>query len=65
MRLHPFLVEMLDVIVNGDSDFQMYNDGWSPEDKRNALAHVKAIESLILCMSSTLFSAPFLPKIGQ
>ena len=27
------------------SEFQMYNDGWTPEDKRNALAHLKAIES--------------------
>ena len=44
-RSHPFLVEMLEVIVNGNSEFQMYNDGWSPDDKRNALAHLKAIES--------------------
>lgn len=44
-RSHPFLVEMLEVIVNGDSEFQMYNDGWTPEDKRNALAHLKEIES--------------------
>ena len=34
-----------EVIVNGNSEFQMYNDGWSPNDKRNALAHLKAIES--------------------
>lgn len=44
-RSHPFLVEMLEVIVNGNSEFQMYNDGWSPDDKRNALAHLKVIES--------------------
>ena len=44
-RSHPFLVEMLEVIVNGNSEFQMYNDAWSPDDKRNALAHLKAIES--------------------
>ena len=44
-RSHPFLVEMFEVIVNGNSEFQMYNDGWSPDDKRNALAHLKAIES--------------------
>ena len=23
----------------------MYNDGWNPEDKRNALAHLKVFES--------------------
>ena len=40
-RSHPFLVEMLEVIVNGNIEVQMYNDGWSPDDKRNALAHLK------------------------
>ena len=42
---HPFLVEMLEIIINGSSEFQMYNDGWTPEDKLNVLAHLKAIES--------------------
>ena len=41
---HHFLVEMLEIIINGNREFQMYNDGWTPEDKRNALAHLKAIE---------------------
>ena len=35
---------MLEIIINGNSEFQMYNDGWTPEDKRNVLAHLKAIE---------------------
>ena len=46
-RSHPFLVEMLEVIVNGNSEFQMY-DGWSPDDKRNALAHLKSLLSLYM-----------------
>jgi len=43
---HPFLVKMCEVILYGDSDFPLYNDGsWTPEDKRNALAHMKALET--------------------
>ena len=44
-RSHHFLVSMLEIILRGGSEFEMYDDGWSPEDKRNALAHLKAIES--------------------
>ena len=29
----------------GDPDFPCYNDNWSPEDKKNALAYLKALES--------------------
>jgi len=36
---------MCEVIIYGDADYEIYNDGWSPEDKRNALAHLKALES--------------------
>ena len=32
-------------MLYGDSDFLQYSDGWSPEDKKNALAHMKALES--------------------
>ena len=42
---HPFLVQLCEVIIYGNSEFDAYNDGWSPEDKRNALAHLKALES--------------------
>ena len=28
-----------------EGEFDAYNDGWSPEDKRNALAYLKALES--------------------
>lgn len=42
---HPFLIKMCEVIIYGDADYEIYNDGWRPEDKRNALAHLKALES--------------------
>ena len=42
---HPFLVKMCEVILNGDSDYPLYNDKWSPEDKKNVLAYLKTLES--------------------
>ena len=43
---HPFLIEMCEVILYGNSEFhEYYNDGWIAEDKRNALAHMKMLES--------------------
>ena len=43
---HPFLIKLCEVILYGDSDFPLYSDGhWSPEDKRNALAYMRGIES--------------------
>ena len=30
---HPFLVKMFEVKLNGSSDFPLFNDGWSTEDK--------------------------------
>lgn len=42
---HPFLIKMCKVIIYGDAVYEIYNDGWSPENKRNALAHLKALES--------------------
>ena len=43
---------MCEVIIYGNSEFDAYNDGWSPEDKRNcALAYLKALESFeFLCV---------------
>jgi hypothetical protein len=35
---------MLEVIIHGDSEFELYNVNWSPEDRRNALAYLKAVE---------------------
>ena len=41
----PFLLKMCEVIIYGDSEYEKYNEGWSAEDKRNALAHLKALKS--------------------
>ena len=40
---HPFLVLLCEVILFGHTDFPLYNDGWSVEDKRNAQAHLNAL----------------------
>ena len=42
---HPFLVKMCEVILYGDTQLQLYNDGWPAEDKKNALAYLKILES--------------------
>ncbi|SMN12515.1 hypothetical protein SPBRAN_1297 [uncultured Candidatus Thioglobus sp.] len=42
---HPFLIKMCEVILYGDNTFPMFNSGWTAEDKKNALAHMKALES--------------------
>lgn len=44
---HPFLLEMCEVIVYGTNnpELDMYNNGWSADDKKNALAHIKVLES--------------------
>ena len=40
------------IIIYGGNDFPQYNDGWTAEDKKNALAHLKCVESFefIYCM---------------
>ena len=42
---HPFLAHMCEVILYGDDNFETYNDGWIADDKRNALAYLKILES--------------------
>ena len=42
---HPFCIEMCEIILYGNSEFQEYNDSWTAKDKRNALAHMKMLES--------------------
>ena len=44
-QYHPFLIELCEVVIYGNSEFCKFNDGWSAEDKKNALAHLKALES--------------------
>ena len=42
---HPVLVSMCEVIVYGNSEYELYNQGWSVEDKRNAQAHLNSLLS--------------------
>ena len=42
---HPYLVHMCEVIIYGDDGFELFNDNWQAEDKRNAKAHLKSLES--------------------
>ena len=42
---HPVLVSMCEVIINGNSEYELYNEGWSVEDKRNTQAHLNALLS--------------------
>ncbi len=44
-QYHPFLIEMCEVIIYGNSEFESYNDGWNAGEKKNSLAHLKALES--------------------
>ncbi len=36
---------MCEVIIYGDDGFELFNDNWQAEDKRNAMAHLKSLES--------------------
>ena len=51
---HPFLVKMFEVILYGSSDFPLFNDGWSSEDKQIALAYMKKLESFEFVYSRSL-----------
>ncbi len=61
-QYHPFLIELCEVILYGNSEFHNYNDGWSAEDKRNTLAHMKALESFefIYCLVTLSRSLSYL-----
>ncbi len=61
---HPFLIKIYEVILYEDDDFSLYYDGsWTPEDQRNALAHLKGIESFEFLYSLiTLYHSLFYLK---
>ena len=47
---------MCEVIMYGNSEFESFNDSWNAKDKKNYLAHLKALESFELVYSLvTLF----------
>lgn len=45
MQCHPFLTELCEVMIYGSTDYPLFSDGFSAEDKKNALAHLKSLES--------------------
>ena len=45
MHCHPFLVEMCEVMIYGSEHYPVFRDGFSADDKKNALAHLKSLES--------------------
>ena len=63
---HPFLIKLCEVILHRYYDFPLYNDGsWSPEDKKNALAYMKALESFefIYCIITLQRSFSYLKML--
>ena len=57
------------VILYGDHDLPQYNDNWSAEDKRNALAYLKMLEcfefiySLVTLSHSLLYLKEAIVKL--
>ena len=52
-------ITQLQVILYGSSEYEMYNDNWKPDDKKNALAHLKALESIeyVYALPSPLYNS--------
>lgn len=57
---HPFLVKMCEVMLYGDPDIPQFNDNWSAEDKKNALAYLKLLESFEFIYSLVTISRSLL-----
>ena len=57
---HSFLVKICEVILYGSSDFPLFNDGWSSEDKQNALVYMKKLESFEFVYSMETLSRSLL-----
>ena len=51
MQCHPFIVEMCGVMLFGSEFYPMFSDGFSAEDKKNALAHLKSLETFLYIYS--------------
>lgn len=63
-QAHPFMVKLCEIIIYGGGNFPQYSDGWTAEDKKNALAHMKCLESFefIYCMTTISRSLIYLKK---
>ena len=44
----PFLIEMCEAVVYRNSCLELFSDNWPADDKKNALAHMKSLESFEL-----------------
>jgi len=46
-QCHPFLIQLFEAIVYGNiaEEFEEYREGWTAEDKKDALAYLKTVES--------------------
>ena len=42
---HPFLLHMSEVIIFGDDNYELFNDNWPADDKKNAMAYLKVLET--------------------
>ena len=63
-QAHPFLIKMCEIILYGSGDFPQYKDGWTADDKKNALAHLKSLESFefTYCMITIFRSLMYLKE---
>ena len=48
---HPYLIQTCEFIVYGCAKIPQYNDNWDASDKKNALAHLKSLESFEFIVS--------------
>ena len=63
---HPFLLHMCEVIIYGDDNFELFNDNWAADDKRNAMAYLKILESFefIFCLVALQCSLYYLKEVA-
>ena len=63
-QAHPIMVQMCEIITYGVGNFPQYKDGWTAEDKRNALAHMKCLVSFEFkyCMTTISRSLMYLKE---
>ena len=63
---HPFLLHMCEVIIYGDDNFELFNDNWTADDKRNAMAYLKILESFefIFCLVALQRSLYYLKEVA-
>ena len=63
---HPFLLHMCEVIIYGNDNFELFNDNWTADDKRNAMAYLKILESFefIFCLVALQRSLYYLKEVA-